>query len=379
MDVSRFRGCKRWVCGLVFGLLGLIGQIGLASDIAYIGDWGTNSVKEFDATTGTYLGTLLSIASSSSPPLGLNGLIFDQNHNLLVVNQNVNQPYNGAVLRYNASTGAPLSPLVPQTDPNGPWAPRGIVIGKDGSLYVADMGNVEPPTPPGSIDVYNATTGAFVKQITAPGLPGGVQFQPRGLVFGPDGNLYVTNFEDYTSNGGTGLGSILRFNPTTGAYTTFVSRDGISGGPPLLSPEGLTFGPNGNLYALSLGTSTPGSPQDDYIIEYNGNTGTYLNSVDIGTANNSRLAATILFGPNDKLFVPMQQTGEVREYDMNLDPTYTDFIPAGGPLVGPWFMTFGNTNPGTLQYVPEPSTFTLLGVGAVGLLGYVWRRRRQPT
>ena len=29
--------------------------------------------------------------------------------------------------------------------------------------------------------------------------------------------------------------------------------------------------------------------------------------------------------------------------------------------------------------VPEPSTFVLLGIAAVGLLGYTWRRRKRPA
>jgi hypothetical protein len=30
----------------------------------------------------------------------------------------------------------------------------------------------------------------------------------------------------------------------------------------------------------------------------------------------------------------------------------------------------------TMTPVPEPSTFVLLGVGAISLLGYAWRKRR---
>jgi threonine dehydrogenase-like Zn-dependent dehydrogenase len=33
----------------------------------------------------------------------------------------------------------------------------------------------------------------------------------------------------------------------------------------------------------------------------------------------------------------------------------------------------------TINTVPEPSTFVLLGMGAVGLLGFAWRRRKRAT
>ena len=45
-----------------------------------------------------------------------------------------------------------------------------------------------------------------------------------------------------------------------------------------------------------------------------------------------------------------------------------------GPYVGP---TFEEVGPATA--VPAPASLTLLGIGAVGLLGYGWRRRRQAA
>ena len=82
-----------------------------------------------------------------------------------------------------------------------------------------------------------------------------------------------------------------------------------------------------------------------------------------------------------------------------LDVELTDgFVPADGDsfelFSGPTLGTFATCDlpaltgglswdssrldtDGVVSVVPEPSTFVLLGIGALALLGYAWRRRRQ--
>ena len=59
-------------------------------------------------------------------------------------------------------------------------------------------------------------------------------------------------------------------------------------------------------------------------------------------------------------------------------PTLSDFdLPAAPP--GKLYSLSTTVDPGyiDLLVVPEPSTLVLLAVAAVGLLGYVWRRKRS--
>jgi DNA-binding beta-propeller fold protein YncE len=115
------------------GVLSLV-----AAESLYVGDIVDDSVKRFDALTGDFLRNF--VAPGSNDLHGPRGMIFDANHDLLVVDQNAGLPTNGEVLRFRGLDGAFLGDLV--AEPMAPYAPRGMVMSPDGQvLYVADMGD----------------------------------------------------------------------------------------------------------------------------------------------------------------------------------------------------------------------------------------------
>jgi DNA-binding beta-propeller fold protein YncE len=317
------------------------------SDSVYIGDESDMSVKRFNAATGAFEGTF--VASSSGGLDGPRGLIFAPHHNLLVVNQNEGLPINGEIDQYDKK-GAFIGPLVTSSNPNGPFAPRGIVMGgPHQTLYIADMGNLgDPAGPAGRLERFDGKTGAFLGDLVPTGFTG--EFNPRGVVFGPDGNVYVS-----VRNLAPAGGEVLRFNPVTGAFLgDFVDSNSTND---LNRPEGLTFGPDGNLYVTSFRTD---ATDTDKILEFNGRTGDYIGKIDLDQVGQPRaFGQALLFGPQGRLFVPITgngpDTGEVRRYDVETK-TFDVFVPpnaVGGALGQPWYLTFGETDRATLAYGDE--------------------------
>lgn len=360
-------------------------------DSLFVGEASDNSIRRFDARTGDSEGTFVSSASG-----GLNGpraLVFGPNRDLLIVNQNVaecldppdpNLPPPGEVLRYSDKTGAFLGKLVGADNPNAPAFPRGMVLWRDKILFVADFSTTLDPCATledmkaGRVLVYRLTASEknqepkanFLAALTPesaqfPNMD--MQFHPRGLVIGPDGLLYVSNVDLTTYPLG---GQVLRFDPKKLRFVdVFVSSSGPKSDEftkRLNRPEGLVFSPHGDLYITGYRNDCA---DVDKILIFQGphsrHPGTFLDQIVLddpscAPANVRAYGVTMLFGPHGRLFVPITlpptgpnpYSGSVRRYDVALK-TFEVFVPPtgqGGPLAAPWYLTFGNTDPATLQY-----------------------------
>jgi hypothetical protein len=338
-----------------------------STDFLYVGDGISNTVQRFDAATGAALGTFVDGSKSLDGP---RGMVFDGDGHLLLANQNVNRGKPGEIMKYDAATGAFLCELVPFQDANAPFAPRAMVL-KDNILYVASMqtgATTKSRTPSGEIDEYNATTGAFLRRTTPPAtLIQGLadqQFNPRGIVFGPDGNLYVSVIDPLNLN----AGYVMQLNETThpGAWSIVAFNNGDAVADPgetadLHRPEGLVFGPGptNNLYVNSF---RAGASDTDKIVIFNAG-GVEVDNIPLDAVGQPRaFGQALLFGPGGRLFVPITgfapNTGAVRSYDV-ATKTFTNLV-GPGTMGQPWYLTFGNTDAATLAYKSGPSNSVAL-------------------
>jgi hypothetical protein len=376
----------------VIGIALLAGAITTSSrgDFLYVGDGYDNTVKRFDVDTGAWVPFVPSNSGGLDGPRGL--IFIPSQHRLVVANQNVDQDFSGEILAYNGTNGMFREALVPHSNspsPDTPWAPRGIVA--QGILFVASFENRPPDDPEnddGSILMYTPS-GKFIGELPKPQassqLPAPLNspghFHPRSLVI-LDGLLYVSNAPNLPEQGNL-QGEVLRYSLDNKAFKdVFVSdlqddlqRAGVS----FNRPEGLVFGPDGNLYITSFRTNMD---DNDKILIFAGPhstqkpPGSYLGKIDLDDKNEvisdpqkRALAQALLFGPNGLLFVPITgpgplitgppgtpfgySTGAVRRYNVKRERVMPDFVLPflqQGPLRQPWYLTFGKTDPATLAY-----------------------------
>ncbi len=130
--------------------------------------------------------------------------------------------------------------------------PRGVATGRDGSVYVVDMGNAR-------VQQF-ARDGAFVRQFGAPGRGDG-QFQrerqlgPTGIATDRDGFVYVADTWNHRIQKFTPEGA---FVAKWGAYNNLVTpAPGAAAGDRqgFYGPRGVAVAPNGEVYVTDTGNA----------------------------------------------------------------------------------------------------------------------------
>lgn len=258
-------------------------------------------IKKFDAATGAFQGNL--VTHGVSPLFSAAHFALDRANGSVLVGQL--SPSPPRLLRYDAVTGARDAGFAGVGS-----FPSDEVAGPDGSVYVADFQVINGANVRSIQKLDGATGGAlgifvpaFFDPITFD------SFTPIALDFGPDGNLYAVD----------PVQGVFRFDGTTGALIDKF----IPVGGDLQQPRDFIFGPDGNLYLIDANSGGFGVSE---ILEYDGATGDFVRVIaDHQTAINS-----LAFAP--------------------------------GPVP-----------------VPEPSVFLLLSAGLVGLGALRLSRRARSV
>jgi sugar lactone lactonase YvrE len=331
----------------------------LPSGYLLVGSLDNNSILRYSETTGAFVDQFdpHNLANLKDPNAG----VFGPDGNLYV-SSGIFQNNNHEVLQYNGTTGAFQAVFASQNV----TSPRGLLFGPDGNLYVAD-GNDAASGDPASIERFDGKTGAFLNYFVAPG-SGGLE-HPTYMVFGPDGkkdgklDLYVDAGHE---------GAIYRYDGTTGAFKgvfVTVASGGLDAPAGMVfGADGNLYVASGNWFTSSNGPPFSGDFPPGAVLRFEGpsgkNPGAFLGTFVAGGSGGLANPNGILFGPDGDLYVASSVqsgtqgvliaepgTSEVLRYDGTTGAFLGTFVtPDSGGLRSPFFLTFTETNPTTLKY-----------------------------
>ena len=292
-----------------------------------INDNVSSQILAFDPNTGAYQGVFATVPGS-----GPSYMAEASNGNIYVGNY-----FSGSAVAFNGATGAQISGFSLKS-PDTNAIITGLAFDAQGNLYAANSHI-------GTIDQYDPTTGAFIQQI------GSGLMTPRGLVV-DNGNLFVT------TAGSKLLGSIVEFSLTGTLLNTFATTI------PAGRPEGLTVGPNGNLFATD-GVSS--------IYQFT-TAGVQVGAGPYVTNNGIQATYGAGFAYDGSLFVT-SDTGPTFKFDPNGKPIGT------GPFIARTTADYNFPYPvqPLFDAVPEPSSILLFVTGGALVAFAKYRQRNVPT
>ena len=282
-----------------------------------------------------------------------------------------------SVLRFDAATGAFVDLFVPNHS-GGLHEPFFLVIGPhDRNLYVGS-GHFNPSDHAKGVLRFNGVSGGFLNEFTESGRLDST----HGVIFGPDGNLYVG---DWVGGFIDRLGGrIVRFHGTTGAYRGEFVRRGAGG---LIHPFGMAFAARRSgsrqldLYTCDLGDAD----HRGRVLRYDGTTGAFLAEFVPGGSGGLGLPSALTFGPDGNLYVASTSAFAAGSLDAVLryqgpsgkrPGAFIDvFVPPGsGGLLSPVGVIFGPDGNGDGRQDLYVSSGELTGLGAdQGRLGTITR------
>lgn len=313
--------------------LAVPGQITWNGNTLLVASRSSNTVAYFDQTgvpTGVIARGLTAPADS--------GVTATNGGNLLAASSGANN-----VVEYDGDTGAIVRSL-PNACTISFTQPFDVAVDNAGDVYVTCW-------PTDGVRRFDAI-GISVPFVIA---GSGGLVSPRGLAFGPGGNLFVAS----------GSGEVLEYDGTTGSFVgVFVDTTGNTGGP--IDPYGLVFH-QGGLFVASFFPSE--------VKEFDATTGAFVQTLVSSGAGGLSGPSGLAFGPGGDLYVTSRDDDSVKRYDGASGVFIEDFVASGsGGLDEPFDLVFLTG----LTGVPVPS---LSMTGRIGLvLGLMLAFRvRQPV
>ncbi|BFM38826.1 hypothetical protein [Synechocystis sp. LKSZ1] len=299
-----------------------------------------SSILEYDGLTGEFIDDFVPKGNANQDGIFLSsGITFKDgilyaNDQGYQVTQGVSNPADslyGRILKFDAATGDFLGEFISGTSltAHGLNFPEDLLFGPDGNLYISGLGG-------GGVQIFNGTTGAYIKTIATENPFTGKDLIAAGLNFGPDGNLYISSVLNDNS--------IIRYDLDTDSLEQFISPEFA----PAI-PSGSVFTPDASLFLNATFVSVDGSPIG--ISQYNGQTGAPLDFF-VEPSNNGGLnsASRMIFDTQGNLYVSDFAGSQIVHYDSQGEPINGGvFIASGvGGLNNPGGIRFNTTSDGEL-------------------------------
>ncbi len=278
----------------------------VAQDL-FVTCYGTGNIVRFDPVTRSGALFIAAANAGSQPIVNPVGIAWgpDRDGDLLG-DLYITCLQQSRIIIFSSVTGAYISEFPTQGGGAFGGYTLELAMAADGTMALC----IQNPDLTGAVDRYDPLTGTYLGRL----IPGGFS-TPRGITFGPAGDVYVS----------ANAGSVRHYNGTSGAYLGDVAA--------LPSPHRVVFGPGGDLFAAQAGSSI--------IRRFHGR-----NFQDLGAFATLPLGTPdqnigLAFGPGGELYVGSFNTGNVYAFNgtTGADLGYTLSLP--GILVNATEMIVG--------------------------------------